>query len=126
MANRGMMPAWFGRTAGNGVAVRGLLVSSILASLLVLSNGSRSMAGLFSFMALLTTSVTLWLYLAIAAAALKERVKVPVAVIELLFGIYALIGTGWDAALLGLVLMLAGLPFYWLARRESDRLLPAT
>lgn len=125
MARRGMMPAWFAKTAPNGVAVRSLLVSSLLASLLVMLNSSRSMADLFTFTLLLTTSVTIWLYLAIAAAALKERVAIPVALIGFAFSAWALVGTGWQASLLGLVLMLAGLPFYWVARIESARLQPA-
>lgn len=128
MATRGMLPTWFAKTGRNGISVRGLLVSALLCSILVISNSNRSMAGLFSFILLLATSVTIWLYLAVALAAIKERVAVPLAILGLVYGVWALIGTGWDAALLGLVLMLAGLPFYWLARREavSDGLQPAT
>jgi len=125
MATRGMMPAWFAKRARNGVAMRGLLVSSTLASLLVLINSNRGMAGLFAFMALLTTSVTLGLYLAIAAAAIKERVALPFAVFGFLFGIWSLVGAGLEAALLSFALMSAGLPFYAIARLESDRLRPA-
>lgn len=125
MANRGMMPAWFARTTEHGVPMRGLIVSSLLASVLVLFNASRSMAGLFSFMALLTTSVTLWLYLAIAAAALKERIAVPVAIVGLAFGLWSLVGAGWEAAILSLLLMIAGLPLYFWTRRGSDRPRPA-
>ena len=85
MAQRQMMPAWFGKTASNGVPARAVMIGSLLATLLVLTNSSRSMGGLFTFMALLTTSVTLWLYLACALVALKcacgmikrRRVKPP-------------------------------------------------
>ncbi len=117
MARRKMMPMWFAKTAANGVAVRGLLVSSTLASILVMANSSRSMAGLFSFMALLTTSVTLWLYLACAAAALKQRLAIPTAIIGGVFGVWSLIGAGWDASGLSVVLMLMGLPLYWWTQR---------
>jgi APA family basic amino acid/polyamine antiporter len=127
LARRDMMPAWFAKTAPNGIGVRCLLISAALASLLVIANSSRSMAALFSFILLLTTSITIWLYLAVALVALKQRVAIPAAIIGLLFGLWALVGTGWDASLLGILLMLAGLPFYWLARREaSHRLRPAT
>lgn len=126
MAQRGMLPRWFARTTRNGISARGLIVSGLLASLLVISNSNRSMAGLFSFILLLATSVAIWFYLAVTVAAIKQRVVVPIAIIGFLYAFWALIGTGWDAALLGLVLMLAGLPLYWFARRESDRLLPAT
>lgn len=127
MARRGMMPGWFAQTGRNGIAVRGLIVSALLSSALVVANASSSLAGIYTFILLLTTSVTLWLYLAVALVALKERVAVGIASIGLAFGIWTLIGTGWEAALLGLALMLGGLPLYWLARREAalDALVPA-
>lgn len=125
LAKCGMMPIWFARTRPNGIGARCLIVSAVLASILVIFNSSRSMASLFEFILLLTTSVAIWFYLAVALAAIKERVAVPTAFIGLVFGVWALIGTGWEASLLGVLLMVAGLPFYWLARRESHRLRPA-
>jgi len=119
MAHRRMMPQWFGAALGNGVHYRGLLVASALATVLVLSNASRSMGGLFTFMALLTTAVTLWFYLACAAAALKERIAVPTALAGGAFGIWCLVGAGWEATGLSLVLMAAGLPMYWWTRRSA-------
>jgi APA family basic amino acid/polyamine antiporter len=119
MAERRMLPVWFGKTAANGVPVRGLVVASILASLLVFANASKSMAGLFTFMALLTTSVTIWLYLACALVAIKRRVAVPFAIAGFVFGIWSLWGAGWQPSLLSFLLMIAGLPLYWWARRSS-------
>jgi basic amino acid/polyamine antiporter, APA family len=121
MARRGMMPGWFGVTLSNGIAARALVVSSILASLLVLANSSRSMAGLFAFMALLTTSVTLLLYLACAAAALKERVALVPALLGVIFGLWCLYGAGFEAAGLAVALMLSGLPLYWWTRRGTGQ-----
>ena len=119
MARRGMMPGWFGVTLANGIAARALVVSSILASLLVLANSSRTMAGLFAFMALLTTSVTLLLYLACAFAALKERVALVPATLGCAFGLWCLYGAGIEAAGLAVALMLSGLPLYWWTRRAA-------
>ena len=119
MARRRMMPEWFAATLENGVPYRGLLVSSILASILILSNSSRTMGGLFTFMALLTTSVTLWLYLACALAALKQRLAMPTAVVGVIFAIWSLIGAGWDASGLSIILMLMGLPLYWWTRHQK-------
>lgn len=118
MAKRQMMPQWFARVTANGVPINGLLSATVLGSLLVLANSSQSMAGLFSFMALLTTSVTLWLYLACAAVALKRRIAVPFALLGLVFGVWSLWGAGIDASGLSIVLMLAGLPLYWWTRRS--------
>lgn len=118
MARRRMMPDWFGKTAANGVAVNGLLTASVLGSLLIFANSNQSMGGLFTFMALLTTSVTLWLYLACAAVALKRRIAIPFAIAGLIFGVWSLWGAGFEAGGLSILLMLAGLPLYWWARRS--------
>lgn len=119
MAGRQMMPRWFAVTAANGVPVRGLVAGSLLASLLVLANSSKSMGGLFTFMALLTTSVTIWLYLACACVALKRRVAMPFALAGIVFCVWSFSGAGWEPSLLSFVLMIAGLPLYWYARRNS-------
>jgi basic amino acid/polyamine antiporter, APA family len=118
MARRQMMPAWFGKIASNGVPVNALVTATVLGSILIFFSSSKSMAGLFTFMALLTTSVTLWLYLACAAVALKRRIAIPFALLGLAFGIWSLWGAGLEAAGLSIVLMFAGLPLYWWARRS--------
>lgn len=120
MAKRRMMPSWFGKTLANGVPINGLLTATILGSLIISANSAQSMGGLFTFMALLTTSVTLWLYLACAAVALKKRIAIPFAVIGLLFGVWSLWGAGLQAAGWSILLMLAGLPLYLWARREVN------
>ena len=119
MAQRRLMPRWFGSTAKNGVPAGPMIAASVLASLLVLANSSRSMGGLFTFMALLTTSVTLWLYLACALVALKRRIAVGAAVAGLLFGLWSLWGAGIEASGYSFLLMIAGLPVYWWARSEA-------
>ncbi len=121
MAKRRMMPAWFGKTLSNGVPINGLLTASVLGSLLIFANSAQSMGGLFTFMALLTTSVTLWLYLACAAVALKKRTAIPFAILGLLFGLWSLWGAGFEAAGWSIVLMLSGLPLYWWARRSLPK-----
>ncbi len=118
MAARRLMPRWFGAAAANGVPVRAVLVASVLATLLVFTNSSRSMAGLFTFMALLTTSVTLWLYLACALVALKRRIAVPFAVVGLIFGLWSLWGAGLTVSVYAFLLMVAGLPLYGWAQWE--------
>jgi basic amino acid/polyamine antiporter, APA family len=119
MARRRMLPAWFGKVASNGVPVNGLLTATALGSILIFANSSQSMGDLFAFMALLTTSVTLWLYLACAAVALKRRIAIPFALLGLVFGVWSMWGAGVEAAGLSVLLMLSGLPLYLYARRKS-------
>jgi APA family basic amino acid/polyamine antiporter len=119
MAARGVLPRWFSATDSAGTPRRALLVSSVLASLFVLMNASRTMQGLFEFLLLLATSATLWLYLAFCLAALKLRVARGFAALGSAYSLWTLWGAGVEASGLSLLLMLAGLPLWWWTRREA-------
>jgi APA family basic amino acid/polyamine antiporter len=118
MAERGMLPAWLAATDARCTPVRGLVVGSVIASLFALMNASRTMQGLFEFLLLLSTSASLWLYLACAFAAVRLKVAVPWAIIGAGYALWTLWGAGVAVSGLSLVLMAAGLPLYWCARRE--------
>ena len=121
MARAGLLPRWFAKVSARDVPVRVLLVSATLASLLVLSQASRSLSGVFQFAALLTTCASLWLYVAICAAALVRRVAVVPAALGLPFTIWALWGAGVEASGLSLMLMLTAVPVYWLRFHGSEK-----
>lgn len=114
MARAGLLPRWFGRTSARDVPVRVLILSSLLASLLVMSNATRSAGGLLDFMLRLTAASTLWLYFGACAAALVLRVAPVAAVLGLGFALWALAGAGIEAGGWSLALMLTALPLYWL------------
>jgi basic amino acid/polyamine antiporter, APA family len=119
MADRGLMPNFFARTNRWGTPALSLTISSLLATLLIWSNSSKSMGALFTYTALLTTSVVLWLYLAVAIIAWKRRLARPVALIGIAFCFWSLWGAGLTISLSSIALMLTGLPLYWWARRSS-------
>lgn len=114
MARAGLLPGWFGRVSARDVPVRVLVVSSTLASLLVLSNASSSLGNIFVFVATLATCSTLWLYAAIAVSAIKHRIAVPPAIVGLAFSIVAFVGAGERAFALSFALMATALPLYLL------------
>lgn len=118
MAERGLLPAWLAATDARGTPRRALLVSAAIASLFALMNASRTMQGLFEFLLLLSTSASLWLYLAFSLAAWKLGVSRIWALLGAVYALWTLWGAGIDASGLSLLLMAAGLPIYWLARRE--------
>jgi APA family basic amino acid/polyamine antiporter len=119
MSRAGVLPRWVGATNSRDVPVGALVVSSILASILVLSNASRSTGALLDFMLRLTTAATLWIYIGACLSALKMGIARPVAILGLAFAIWALWGSGLEAGGLSIVLILAAIPLYYLARRAA-------
>lgn len=118
MAERGMLPRWFAGTDGRGTPARALVASSAIATICLLLNSSRSMQGIYEFVLLLSTSAALWLYLACALAAWRLKVVRPFALLGALYAVWTLWGAGLEASGWSLALMAAGLPLYWLAKRE--------
>ncbi|MBO9711423.1 amino acid permease [Sphingomonas sp.] len=112
MARAGLLPRWFARVSSRDVPMRVLLLSSGLASVLILTTSSPNLGGIFQFAALLTTCSSLWLYIAICAAALMRRTAVPAALVGLAFSLFAFYGAGWQAAGLSVALMLTAVPLY--------------
>jgi APA family basic amino acid/polyamine antiporter len=113
MARRGLLPPWLAGETANGTPARALILSSLLASSFVIINSSKSMGDMFTFMATISTSATLWLYLACSAAAVRLKVAIPVATLGLCYALWALWGAGLDVSAMTLGLMVAGLPLYW-------------
>jgi len=114
MARAGVLPRWLDRTNQRDVPARMLIVSSMLASVLVLSSASGSTEGLVTFMVNLTTAATIPLYIGVCTSALVLGIMRPVAAIGLLFSCWVLWGAGPVAIGWGLLLMLCALPLYWL------------
>jgi APA family basic amino acid/polyamine antiporter len=130
MARDGTFPAWFAKVSARQIPVRGLILSSLLSTLLIAANASRTMGGLFAFMALLATSAALVLYLACALAVLRlqytrrmARALPPalIALAGLLYALWTLHGAGAEATGWGSVLLLAGIPVYLAMRITSAR-----
>ena len=117
MAAEGLLPGWVGKDAA-GTPRRALVVSGMIASVLALMNASGGLKAAFEFLLLLSTSATLWLFLACALAAIRLGVSRPLAVLGAIYSLLTLWGAGVWGSVLSLVLMLAGLPLYWWARRE--------
>ncbi len=124
LARQGLFPARFARTNRHGTPVAALLIASSLASACVILNSNKSTAEMFTFMAILSTSVTLWLYLSCAAAALRLRVGIPAAAIGLAYSVWTLWGAGIWVSTLSLILMAAGLPLYWWTRESAPTSAP--
>jgi basic amino acid/polyamine antiporter, APA family len=121
LARTGGFPKYFGVTNGAGTPVRALVGSSVLTTILVVMNSAQSMGGAFAFMALLATSVTLFLYFGVAVAAIKLKVGGAVAIFAAAFALWTLWGAGVAPSAWSFVLLLSGIPVYALVQRASTK-----
>ena len=119
MARQGMLPRWFAGENAQGTPANALILSSLITTGVVLANSNKSTGDLFTFMATLSTSATLWLYFACACVALKLRVAVPVAGLGLIYSLWTLWGAGVTVSAMSLLLMAMGMPLYWWAKRAA-------
>ncbi|MFH1765143.1 MAG: amino acid permease [Gemmatimonadota bacterium] len=130
-ARDGLFPSVFGRLSRRGTPVAGIVISSLLVTGLIALNFTASLVEQFTFIILLATLSTLIPYVFSAVAELvifvRERENFKgerlagasvIAVLALLYSLWAISGTGRDTVLWGFVLMLAGLPIYWWQSRK--------
>jgi APA family basic amino acid/polyamine antiporter len=112
MARAGVIPAAIGRTSKRDVPVGALLASTVLASVLVLSNVTRDTSAIYDFMLRVTTAATLWFYAGACVSALVLRIMRPAAALGLAFALWAIWGSGYEAIGLSLLLMVTAIPLY--------------
>lgn len=129
MAQRGLFPRWLACTTANGTPVRANCVSGIVLTAMVMMNFQRTMVDLFTFIALLSTTVSLFAFLfsMLAALNLQARGRMPasaltrvLAVIGAVYSLWAIWGAGPRPALWGLAFLLSALPVYLLMRRSGS------
>lgn len=125
LARAGSFPAWIGVTTAAGTPVRGMLVSSGLTTVVLLLNATRGMTDLFTFLALVSTSSTLFLYFGVAAASLKLRVGGLVGAVATAFALWTFYGAGLDATGWSSLLLVAGIPVFLWVRRSGAAAQPA-
>lgn len=128
MAKGGVFPAFLAKTSARDTPVRALVVSSLLMTGVVLLNYAKSMTEAFQFILLLSTTASLVMYLVCALAALKlkstGRLKSSMALIVVsaaaaIYALWAISGAGAEAVGWGAVLLVAGLPVYFITRRDA-------
>jgi APA family basic amino acid/polyamine antiporter len=128
-----LFPASFARTSRTGVPVFGLVVSSVLVTLLLAMNYTKSLVEQFTFIILLATLTTLVPYAYSAAAQLlllaTDRVRFSgrrlagdalVALGAFGYSLWAIAGAGYEVVFKGFLLLLTGIPIYvWLRWRTA-------
>jgi APA family basic amino acid/polyamine antiporter len=120
-----LFPAAFGRLSASGTPVFGLVVSSVLVTILMALNYHARLVDVFNFVILLATMTTLVPYVFTTMAELMlfltDRAKfdgkrlggsVAIAALAFVYSLWMLYGAGAEVVLWGTLLLLAGLPVY--------------
>lgn len=129
-ARDNLFPAIFRRENKRGTPAIGIVISSILISVLMMMNFTKGLTETFTFMVLLTTVAVAVPYLFSAASyaviLLQNKFwkrdmisKIILAALTFLFSLWAIIGSGEETVYYGFIAILSGIPFYvWMKRKK--------
>lgn len=130
MAKGGVFPRWLAKESARGLPVRAHVVSSLLLTSVVMLNYSKSMTELFTFIVLLSTTASLFMFLASALSALElsragklkaSPVLLAAATAAVIYAIWTIYGAGGEAVGWGVGLLFAGLPVYAFTRWQNRK-----
>lgn len=120
-----LFPPVFAKQNKKGVPVLGIVIGSVLISVLMIMNYTKGLAEQFKFLILLTTITVLVPYLFSTAAYLIIRLQnkylpgrnswtgaIILASLAFLFSLWAIAGSGQETVYWGFILLMAGVPFY--------------
>jgi len=113
------LPRIFTRSNGVGAPVGALFVCGAAAALLVLASSSKNFVSVYVLITLVSTLLSLVLYIVCAAAALKLRVAGKAAIIVVIgvaYSIAMFVGAGTEPLLWSVILGAAGLPVRAISR----------
>jgi APA family basic amino acid/polyamine antiporter len=127
-----LFPKIFAKENRSGVPAVGIVVSSVLVSVLMSMNFSRSLADTYTFVILLSTLTVLvpYLFSVISYVIIegkargfnaKNSAKMIVALLAFVYSMWAVIGSGEEIVYWGFILLMAGLPFYaWIQLQRKS------
>ena len=125
MAKDKLFPAFFAKQNRKGVPANGVVVSSIIITLLMFMNNSKNLVGQFKLLILLSTFFTLLPYLFTTVSYLIVRAKqattytktktitaIVISILAFSFSMWMLIGSGQEIVYWGFIMLMMGVPFY--------------
>jgi APA family basic amino acid/polyamine antiporter len=128
MAKGGVFPRWLAKTSARGTPVRAHILTSLLLTGVVMLNYSKTMTELFTFIVLLSTTSSLFMFLASALSALHLQrlgklktspLLLAAALAAVLYSIWTIYGAGGEAVAWGVALLFAGLPVYMFTLHQN-------
>jgi APA family basic amino acid/polyamine antiporter len=125
MAKDKLFPQFFVRQNKKGVPVNGVVVSSIIITILMFMNNSKNLANQFKLLILLSTFFTLLPYLFTTVSFLIVRARTAtefsktkttaallVSLLAFTFSMWMIIGAGQEIVYWGFIMLMMGVPFY--------------
>ncbi len=130
-----LFPKIFAHESKKGTPVLGIVLSSVLVSVLMGMNFSRSLADTYKYMILLSTLTSLIAYafsmpayvLVLAKEKALDRTdwfRLVVTIVGFIFTLWAIIGSGETIVYWGFVLLMAGIPFYAVMKLRRKAVIP--
>lgn len=119
-----LAPRWLAATTKGGTPHLSLLLSSTLAALLLLANYARGFIGAFTFLLMMATALGLIYYVVVSLAELRHSARsapawAAIAIIGLIYSLFAAFGSGLEVLFWGVVLMALGVPLFFAFRKRA-------
>ena len=118
LSNKGLLGKRFSKVNSKGVPYQTLIFSSIIVSMLILINYTKSLSTIFTYLILTSTFCSLMLYLFISFSEIIISFKkinfsrIIRGILSLLFVMWLVIGVGYESIISGLILLSFSIPIY--------------
>ena len=122
LSNKGLLGKRFSKLNSNGVPYQTLIFSTIIVSILISINYTKSLTNIFTFLILTSTFCSLMLYLFISISEIimnfkknsydKVSIQLLRGVLSLFFVLWLIIGVGTESIISGIVLLSFCIPIY--------------
>ena len=122
LSNKGLLGKRFSKLNSNGVPYQTLIFSTIIVSILISINYTKSLTNIFTFLILTSTFCSLMLYLFISISEIimnfkknsydKVSIQLLRGVLSLFFVLWLIIGVGTESIISGIVLRSFCIPIY--------------
>ena len=124
-----LFPGIFAKENEHGVPAFGIIISSVLATILILMNYSGGLVKIFEFMILISTvcvlvpyllcAISFWKIIGIQKFSKTRKIVLSlVGGLSFIFSAYALSGSGFDAIIWGFTALLLGVPVYYFVKSK--------
>ena len=117
LSNKGLLGKRFSKLNSNGVPYQTLIFSTIIVSILISINYTKSLTNIFTFLILTSTFCSLMLYLFISVSEIimnfkknsYYKVSIPLlrGVMSIFFVLWLIIGVGTESIISGMILLLS-------------------